>query len=224
MNATQIKSEIQNIDAQIPDLELWHDRQQRARKALVINGDDRDRNILSALEIGAPSGELFTVHTSEARQLLDGWDGRGLRSIDRDLDELRERRDLLEGELPSDKDVAVAEMEAMGLEEQLSDQSKLFTQRWSEFMTALADAERVARKMMAARDETQATVVELSQLRKQYALAIAEPNGFKPCAADSKLAGLLGLLLQNVGHTQEIDRTLEIELASTRNQVEQAAA
>ena len=224
MTTTQIKLEIQNIDAQIPDLELWHDSLDQARKALLINGDDKDRNVLSAIETGLPSGELITIHDPEVRSLLDGWNGRGLRSIEQDLADLRERRELLEGELPSDKEVAEAEEKASELSNLLSEQSALFNQCWSEFMTALAEAEGVARKMMVARSEAQATVVELSQLREQYALNLDLPKDLKPTFAEANTAGLAGTLLRDIGYSQVTDRSLEIELARARDQVEQAAA
>ena len=224
MTGAQIKSEMQKTDARLADLEPERDRLQQARKALLISESDHDRATVSTIEKGLRAGDMITVRSPEARQLLEGWSGSGLRAIEADIAELRERRGLLEEQLPSAEEVAEAEREAAGLVKQATEQSEQFEQSWSAFMAALAEAEAASRQVVAIRSEAQTAIRELSQLREQYALDVEIPREPRPDPAESKVAGVTGLLLRDVGYSQVIERQLDAELASARRQLEREAA
>ena len=89
-------------------------------------------------------------------------------------------------------------------------------------MEALAEAEAAARQVAATRSDTQATINELSSLVGQFGLDVAVPREPRPDPADSKLAGLLGSLLRDVGHSQVIEQALATSAASARRQAKAA--
>lgn len=163
------------------------------------------------------------MHDSTARRLLEGWSGRGLRSIERELAELRERRELLEEQLPTAEQVTEAERRASGLVKQAAEQSEGFAESWSAFMAALADAESAARQVAQTRSEAEATIRELVQVREQFGLGIEVPREPRPGQAEEKFAGLLGSLLRNVGYSQALGNGLEAELAGARRECKREA-
>ena len=224
MNASQTKVEIAKTEDRLAELGAQQERLDEARRVLVVAESDYDQALASELEAGLPHGELFTVRDQKARRLLEGWDGRGLRAIERDLAGLTERRDLLEEQLPSAEQVAEAEKQAAGLVKRATEQSEQFEQSWSAFLAALAEAEAAGRQVVATRSEAQATMRELLQLRDQYGLDVEVPREPKPTTADSKAAGITGSLLQSVGYSQVIERGLDAELASARRRAEREAA
>ena len=77
---------------------------------------------------------------------------------------------------------------------------------------------------MATRRAAQATTNKLSSLVKQYDLGTEVPRVPEPNAAESKLAGITGVLLSDVGYFQVIAPQLDAEVASARRQVEQEEA
>lgn len=222
--AAWTKSEITKADLRLTDLESKRDRLEQARKALLLVDDDRDHRVVSAIENGMPPGELFIVHDPSARRLLESWSGRGLGAIRHEVAELSERRELLEEQLPSEEEVAAAEKQADPLVKRTTEQSERFAKSWSAYITALKEAETMARQVAATLIEAQATIHDLLELREQYGIEVEVPREPRPDLADSKFAGLVGSLLRDVGHSQVIDRGLEAEVASARRQVEREAA
>ncbi len=73
---------------------------------------------------------------------------------------------------------------------------------------------------MATRRAAQATTNKLSSLVNQYDLGTEVPRVPEPNPAESKLVGVTGVLLRDVGYLQVIAPQLHAELASARRQVE----
>ena len=222
MNATQTKIELQKVDTQLADLELWHDRLTQARRSL-LTGDEHDQRIVRVIERGLEPGTGYAFHSGDARRLLDGWNGHGLQRVEHDLAEQRERRQLLEEQLPSAKEVAKAKRLVAELVKQAEQNAVRFGELWAAFMESLSVADPAARDMVEARIKAQLTIRELSSLVEQYGLDADVPREPTPDPDQSKLAGLIGLLLQNAGYSQVIEKQLDAEVASARPKAEREA-
>ena len=84
----------------------------------------------------------------------------------------------------------------------------------------MAETEAVARDVVAIHGEAHEIINELLKLREQYGLDVEVPPVPKPDFAESKAAGITGSLLGSVGYSLVIDRQLDAELASARQQAE----
>ncbi len=90
----------------------------------------------------------------------------------------------------------------------------------SEFVGSLEAAETIAQDLIAKRREAEKSHHELTVLVSAIGLDVTVPKLFKPEVAESKLAGLVGLLCRNVGYSLEIDAGLAAEVADARRSVE----
>ena len=206
--------------SKIDQLEPWLGTLKAVRDKYLLQPEDdfRAQDVLHKIENGWQRGEVV------APELVGAPTQHGLPAVEQEIVQLKHKRRLLEAKLPSEEEVASAQRQAIGLARQATERSEDFEQSWSAFMAALAEAEASARAVVEARAKAQETLHELSELRAQNALDIDVPQEPRPSPSEEKLAGLLGLLLRDVGHSQIIDRGLGAEMASAQQQVERKAA
>ena len=77
--------------------------------------------------------------------------------------------------------------------------------------------------MVEASSKAQTTIRELSSLAEGYGLDVSVPREPSPDMDQSKLAGLVGLLLRRASNSQVIEQQLDAEVASARSKAEKEA-
>ena len=218
MNAAETRRQIERLDGKLFRLRSHCDelKQLRTKYLLRPEDDSRAQEILRVIESGWLSREGVLP---ELAMIANGL-SMGLPAAEAEIARLEDRRRLLVDELPSSEEVADAEQKAAKLVKQATEQSEQFETAWSANMEAMAGVEVAARKVVATRGQAQATIRDLSSLVERYGLDIEIPREPSPNPAESKLVGVTGVLLRDVGYLQVIAPQLHAELASARRQVE----
>ncbi len=233
MSATETNRRIARIDSRLGVLKQWIARLEAARREVLLKlpastdhgfAANKIRAELSQIEGGCRKGEEVFETAADVRDGLTSGRLPGLKAAREEAELLQDQRAALEAALPSAEEVAKAETKAAGLVKRATALSKQFAQSWSAFVAALAEAEAAARQVVVARGQAQTAIRELSRLVEQFGLEVEVPQEFRPSTADSKAAGITGLLLKSVGYSQVIDQQLDAELANARRQVEREAA
>lgn len=218
MKATEIKAELDTIDNRLAELEEWARTLREFRQRRPAQDD---RELMALIEQGPRSGGGLPTDP-ELSGFADGMDG--LYATETEIDRLKDRRQFLEGQLPSPEEVAEAEAEAAELTTQAQDSAERFRKSWGAFLESLEGAEVPGRELVSARAEVESLRQRVARLREDYDLDVEAPEVPAPPQREVKLAGLLGLLLKTVGYSQVIGDTVARDLASVRQKAQEDAA
>ncbi len=221
MMAVQVRQKLADVDRRIATLKPWQETLTKARQRYLLGGDNHSREVVAVIEHGVRSGE-----GRPADPELEGFDLGlpGLLACEGEMARLRERRALLEGELPSDEQVAEADKEARELAKRAGQASARFAASWAAFVEALTVAEAAGRQVVEVRAEGQRASATANDLAAQFGLDVDVPKVPEPPRDEAELAGLISSLLRTIGYEQSIDTTADRDLQGAKRRAEKAAA
>ena len=144
--------------------------------------------------------------------------------IEERLQLIRDRIGALEDRLPTSEDRQDAEAEARKLVQQVKEAAERLASTWTRFLEALEIAERLGRELVEARTETRKPIRDANNLVVEHGLDLRVPRLPKPSREESRLAGLLGLWISQLGYNGEVGDTADRGLARMRQRAEDRAA
>jgi uncharacterized protein YqgV (UPF0045/DUF77 family) len=192
MNATELTSEISTLRASLSALEA-------ARSEFIGRRDQ-------ALVV---EPRRFSQHAVDAAR-------REIARVEREIVNSQERIAALERQLPSAEEILAATSEARAVSEQAQAAFAALEAAWSQFMAQIEAAEAAARAVAAKRVQAQVAIWTARDLSDRFALRVEVPAMPDVDRIETQIAGLIGLVIRDVGYTQVIDDLADRELSAAR--------
>jgi len=204
MNALELRSTIAQTEERLEVLEEWAEILESARRELVrrmpANPGSQDtqriRAEISEIENGPQGGMVW----SRSPEVVDGFaDGLpGLGAARSEVENLTERLELLEEDLPTPEEIAAAEREAGRHRQATKDAGASFRASVEELLVALGQAETAAHNLADARARHLAAAGAMRELSERVGIGVTIPSKLTLGRAEDRLVRALLSLVQPV--------------------------
>jgi chromosome segregation ATPase len=192
MTAVELHSELDKLRGQVTTLQAEHARYVTARdRALAVEPGRFNQNDVDGAK-------------------------RNIVRVERQIADVQERIAALKSQLPTPDQIRKATSEARALSEQAQAATSKFTVAWTEFLAQIEAAVVTAHTVATARTEGRAASAQARDLIARFALDLPVPEVPTPDHDETQIAGLVGVVIRDVGYYQIVEDVLERELTAAR--------